>query len=168
MNRAALAAPLASALAALRLLALLAMSAASAQAQEAAIQVRHIAGIDHAAVREALIDAIAEEGLAAPSISHFGDMLDRTAADLGHPTGIYARAEILTFCSVRVAAVLAREAPHNIALCPLSIAVYSMEAAAGRVSLAYRPPGLDSPGGGMAADLLARIVARTAALLGVE
>lgn len=166
--RTPLPAPLAGLFALLRLLVLLAMCATGVQAQDATIRVRHLEGIDFAAVREALADAIAEEGLAAPGISHFGDMLDRTAGDLDHPEGIYADAEILSFCSVRVAAVLAREARHNIALCPLSIAVYSVHAAAGRVTLAYRPPGRDSPGGRMADELLARIVARTAALLGME
>lgn len=167
-NRTRLPAPRSGVLAALRLLVLLAMCGTGVQAQDETIRVRHLEGIDFAAVREALADAIAEEGLAAPSISHFGDMLDRTAGDLGHPEGIYARAEILSFCSVRVAAVLARESRHNIALCPLSVAVYSVDANAGRVSLAYRPAGLDTPGGRMAAELLARIVARAAALLGRE
>lgn len=129
--------------------------------------VRHsLADIDHADAREALAEAIAAEGIATPVVSHFAEMLARTADDLGHRADLYTHAEILTFCSVGVAARLAAEAAENIALCPLSIAVYALPAAPRTVVLAYRPPALESAGGDAARALLARIVARAASLVG--
>ncbi|AWI75440.1 DUF302 domain-containing protein [Parazoarcus communis] len=121
--------------------------------------------IENAAVDDvsiALTDAIAEEGITAPSESHFGDMLARTAPELGHRADLYAEARIYTFCSAVVAAKLATESAHNIAHCPLSIAVYSLPADKGSVYLGYRRS-VDSAGGRAADALLARIAARTAA-----
>lgn len=140
--------------------------AAQASDRAAGIVARSLEDIDYADVREALAEAIAEEGIAAPVVSHFADMLARTADDLGHRANLYAHAEILTFCSVGVAARLATEAAENIALCPLSVAVYALPGAPRTVTLAYRPPALDSAGGDAARALLARIVARAASLVG--
>ena len=132
----------------------------------AGIVVRSLEDIEYSDVRDALAQAIAEEGIAAPVVSHFADMLARTADDLGHRADLYAHAEILTFCSVGVAARLATEAAENIALCPLSVAVYALPGAPRTVTLAYRPPALESAGGDAARALLARIVVRAASLVG--
>lgn len=139
---------------------------AHAGERAAGIVSRSLADIDYADARDALAEAIAEEGIAAPVVSHFADMLARTADDLGHRPDLYARAEILTFCSVGVAARLAAEAAENIALCPLSIAVYALPGTPRTVTLAYRPPALASAGGDAARMLLARIVTRAASLVG--
>lgn len=111
-------------------------------------------------VREALLEAIAEEGLAAPMISDFGAMLQRTAADLGHSDALYAQAEIFIFCSIAVAAQLATEARDNIAQCPMSIAIYTLPESPERVFMSYRLPLGQSPGSQMAAETLAKITAR--------
>lgn len=142
--------------------------AAQAGAQAEDIVTRHFDATAFADVREALAEAIAEQGIAQPVVSHFADMLDRTAVDLGHPRGLYAQAEILTFCSAGVAARLAVEAREHIALCPLSIAVYAPADGRPGAVIAYRPPRLDGAGGEAARALLRRIVARSAALLGLE
>ena len=65
-----------------------------------------------------------------------------------------------------VAARLATEARELIALCPLSIAVHAQADAPREVRIAYRPPAIDTPGGKAARELMARIVARAAALVG--
>lgn len=122
-----------------------------------------VTGASYGKVREALLDAIADEGLTAPTVSAFSAMLDRTAAALGHPSGLYAEAEIFTFCSARVAAVLVRENPANIARCPLSIALHASPGSPQIVHLGYRDPGLDTPGGQLARALLQRIVTTTRA-----
>lgn len=132
----------------------------------AGIRIRDFTDIDFADVRDALAEAIAAEGITPPVVSHFAHMLDRTAPDLGHARGLYAEAEILTFCNAAVAARLAAEAREHIALCPLSIAVYVEPQAPRAVRLAWRPPGSGTPGAAAAGELLARIVARAAALLG--
>lgn len=130
------------------------------------IVVESFPGVPYADLRAALADAIVDEGLSAPVVSQFARMLERTAADLGHAPGLYADAEILTFCSAGVAARLVTEAPARIALCPLSIAVYSLPHTPQDTALAYRPPTLDSPGGDAARALMARIVAGAASLVG--
>lgn len=117
-------------------------------------------GADYAQAREALLDAIAEDGLTAPMISDFGAMLKRTAADLGHSDALYAQAEIFIFCSIAVAARLATEARDNISQCPLSIALYTVAEPPKRVFMTYRLPQSRSPGSQMAAETLARITAR--------
>jgi hypothetical protein len=113
-------------------------------------------------VSVALTDAIAEEGITAPSESHFGDMLARTAPELGHRADLYAEARIYTFCSAVIAAKLATESVHNIAHCPLSIAVYSLPADRRSVYLGYRRS-VESAGGRAADALLDRIATRTTA-----
>ncbi len=130
------------------------------------IVVEHFPGVPFADLREALTDAIADEGLSAPVVSRFGAMLERTAPDLGHDPARYGDAEILSFCSAGVAARLVAEAHEHIALCPLSIAVYSLPHTPRDATLAWRPPTLDSPGGNAVRALMARIVAATARLLG--
>ena len=140
--------------------------AASAGEPAAGVVSHRITDIDFTDVRDALVESIADEGIATPVVSHFAEMLARTAGDLGHRPDLYAHAEIFTFCSVAVAARLAAEAREHIALCPLSIAVYALPEAPRTVTLASRPPALDSAGGEAAAALLARIVARAASLVG--
>lgn len=129
------------------------------------IVIEHVAGVPYAELREALADAIADEGLTAPVVSRFAHMLERTATDLGHDAALYGDAEILTFCSAGVAARLVAEARERIALCPLSIAVYRLPQSPRDATLAYRPPTLDSPGGEAARALMARIVAGAARLV---
>lgn len=128
--------------------------------------VEHFPGVSFADLREALTDAIADEGLSAPVVSGFGAMLERTAPDLGHDPALYGDAEILSFCSAGVAARLVAEAREHIALCPLSIAVYSLPQTPRDATLAWRPPTLDSPGGDAVRALMARIVAGAARLVG--
>lgn len=141
-------------------------SATSFAAPGEGIMVEHFPGVPFADLREALADAIADEGLSAPVVSGFGAMLERTAPDLGHDPALYGDAEILSFCSAGVAARLVAEAREHIALCPLSIAVYSLPHTPRDATLAWRPPTLDSPGGDAVRALMARIVAGAARLVG--
>lgn len=138
----------------------------AASAAEPKIVVRAFGDVAYADARAALEDAIIEEGLVPPTVSGFGAMLARTAPDLGHHLDLYREAEIFSFCSARIAARMAAEDPSHIALCPLTLSLYTLPAEPARVYLAYRPPGLDSPAGRLAADMLGRIVSRTAAGLG--
>lgn len=141
-------------------------SATSSSARAEGIVVEHFPGVPFADLREALADAIADEGLSAPVVSRFGAMLERTAPDLGHDPALYGDAEVLSFCSAGVAARLVAEAREHIALCPLSIAVYSLPHTPRDATLAWRPPTLDSPGGDAVRALMARIVTGAARLVG--
>lgn len=123
-----------------------------------------IHGEAFAHVREAVLDAIAAEGLTAPIESAFSAMLDRTAADLGHPTGLYAEATLFTFCSARLAAQLVQETRHAIPGCPLTLSVYQLADEPATVHIAYRRPPA-SAGGAAITALLQRITERAAAEL---
>ncbi|KAA3654148.1 MAG: DUF302 domain-containing protein [Proteobacteria bacterium] len=125
--------------------------------------VRHLNTRDYATARIALTDAIIDEGLRVSSVSDFGQMLARTDADVHHGAAVYRHAEVFAFCSVLVASQLVREAPENIARCPLTVAIYQLAGPGEpRIHLVYRPPGGASPGGRAGQALLERIGQRTA------
>ena len=79
--------------------------------------------------------AIVERGLVVDHVSHVGEMLNRTAEDVGADETIFEQADVFQFCS----AVLSREMmaadPLNIAHCPYGIFVTERE---GRVQIGYR------------------------------
>lgn len=133
----------------------------AARAGDGELVLRELQAAAYADVRAALLDAIVEEGLAAPTVSQFGAMLARTAPDLGHRPDFYAEAEIFSFCSAQVSARMVAEDLRHIALCPMTIALYTLPARPGVVFLASRPPALRSSAGDFARALLIRIVERT-------
>jgi len=126
---------------------------------------RDLATRDYALARQALVEAIEDEGLVLASVSNFGQMLKRTDPDVGHGAGgRFAHAEVFAFCSVRVAARLVLERPERIAWCPLTIALFQGGETA-PVRLAFRPPGGDSPGARDGLALLERLAGRVEDLL---
>lgn len=116
----------------------------------------------YADAREALVDAIEAEGLIPSPPSVFGDMLSRTGPALGEDKPVYAQAEVLHFCSARIAWQMAKENPLNVAQCPLSMAIFTLPGDASTVRLAWRTAVGDSPGARAANALLARIARQTA------
>lgn len=111
-----------------------------------------------------LLDAIAAEGITPPVVSEFGEMLQRTAGDLGHDADLYAAARNYTFCSARIAAALVTEARDQIALCPLSIALYQQHTRSETVTVVWQRSAASTAG--QAADILRmRIVERIAKTL---
>ncbi|MDD3355058.1 DUF302 domain-containing protein [Zoogloea sp.] len=111
----------------------------------------------YADAREALVDAIETEGLVPSPPSRFGEMLARTGPALDQDAPVYDEAEVLHFCSARIAWQVAREAPWKIALCPLSVAIYTLPGEHKTVHLAWREAPATSPGGQAANALMARI-----------
>ena len=73
----------------------------------------------------AIESGILDRGLNIDTISHVGDMLNRTAADVGADGMIFLHASVFNFCS----ATLSRDAmainPANIRYCPYGIFVYT-------------------------------------------
>ncbi len=71
----------------------------------------------------AVENAIVNRGLVIDYVSHVGEMLNRTGADVGSDQEVFAAADVFLFCS----AVLSREVmeadPMNIAHCPYGIFV---------------------------------------------
>ncbi|AXS42525.1 DUF302 domain-containing protein [Breoghania sp. L-A4] len=92
-------------------------------------------------VRQDLEDAIVNRGYVVDYNAHIGDMLSRTAEDVGAGRAIYTKAEAMQFCS----AVLSRKAmeadPMNIAYCPYVLFVYERADTPGSVTVGHRKLG---------------------------
>ncbi|MDJ1006241.1 MAG: DUF302 domain-containing protein [Paracoccaceae bacterium] len=102
--------------------------------------------------------AIVGQGLVVDYVSHVGEMLNRTGADVGSDVELFAEADIYVFCSAVVSRQVMEADPMNIAHCPYGIFV--AETADG-VIVGHR----DFPDGPMQAveDLLVGIVAEATA-----
>ncbi|WP_316013529.1 DUF302 domain-containing protein [Roseobacter sp. HKCCA0434] len=83
----------------------------------------------------AVENAIIGQGLVIDSVSHVGDMLSRTAADVGSDQMLFENAEVMLFCSARVSREVMEADPLNIAYCPYGIFVTERE---GAVEIGYR------------------------------
>ena len=90
----------------------------------------------------AVESAIIGKGLVIDYVSHVGDMLSRTRADVGSETEIFAQADIFVFCSAVVSREVMEADPMNIAHCPYGIFVAESD---GQVMIGRR----DYPAGPM-------------------
>ncbi len=91
-------------------------------------------------VKFELNNAIVARGLAVESTSRLGDMLARTAADVGSAKQIYKSAELLSFCSARYSRRMMEADPVNIGFCPFVIFIYETVDVPGQVVVGYRAP----------------------------
>ena len=82
-----------------------------------------------------LESAIVGRGLVIDWVSHSGEMLNRTAADVGSDVVIFDVADIFMFCSASLSREVMETDYMNIAFCPYSIFVYERE---GEVVIGYR------------------------------
>lgn len=71
----------------------------------------------------AVESAIIGKGLVIDYVSHVGEMLNRTGADVGSDTAIFEEADIFLFCSAVVSRQVMEADPMNIANCPYGIFV---------------------------------------------
>ncbi len=83
----------------------------------------------------AVESAIIGQGLVIDHVSHVGEMLDRTAADVGSDTKLFEAADVFLFCSARISRQVMEADPANIAYCPYSIFVTDRD---GQVQIGYR------------------------------
>ena len=67
-------------------------------------------------------------------VSHTGEMLARTASDVGSEVKIFRAADVFLFCSAVVSRKVMEADPMNIAHCPYSIFVTDID---GEVSVGY-------------------------------
>jgi uncharacterized protein (DUF302 family) len=85
-----------------------------------------------------LEDAVVNRGYKIDYHGHIGEMLKRTAGDVGAAKPLYREAEFLQFCS----AVVSRNAMEadigNIAFCPYVLFAYEAEAEPGKVVVGFR------------------------------
>jgi len=105
----------------------------------------------------AVESAIVGQGLVIDHVSHVGEMLDRTGADVGSSKKIFEAADIFLFCSAKISRQVMEADPMNIGYCPYGIFVAEDESG---VQIGYRT----YPDGPMDAveDLLAGIVEEAA------
>jgi len=83
----------------------------------------------------AVENAIIGRGLVIDYVSHTGEMLARTAADIGSEVELFVEADIFLFCSAQISRTVMEADPMNIAFCPYGIFVADQ---AGEVIIGYR------------------------------
>jgi len=92
-------------------------------------------------VKERVIFAIENRGLVLNYTARVGDMLERTGKDIGRSRQVYAKAEVLEFCSTRLSRDTMEADPRNLLLCPYTIAIYALPKEPGKVYVGYRKLG---------------------------
>lgn len=80
-------------------------------------------------------NAIVNRGLVIDWTSHVGDMLNRTAGDVGSDVKLFEAADVFLFCSAQLSREVMEADPMNIAHCPYGIFVAERE---GEVLIGYR------------------------------
>lgn len=70
-----------------------------------------------------LENAILDAGLVIDSVSHTGEMLERTKADVGSTVKIFEQADIFSFCSAKISREVMEADPMNVVFCPYDIFV---------------------------------------------
>jgi uncharacterized protein (DUF302 family) len=98
--------------------------------------------IEFADVRDNLAMAITGRGLVISSISHVGEMLERTGKDLGASTRLYKEAEIYEFCSAVLSRKMMEADRRNIAFCPFAVSIYVLPDEPEKVYAAFRRPAI--------------------------
>ena len=89
-------------------------------------------------VRQDVADAIVARGFVIDYTARIGEMLSRTAKDVGATTEVYKSAVAMQFCSAKLSRDMFEADPATIAFCPYVIAVYELTAKPGIVHIAYR------------------------------
>lgn len=79
--------------------------------------------------------AIIDKGLVIDYVSHTGEMLNRTGADVGSAKKLFEAADVFVFCSAVLSRKVMEIDPMNIAHCPYGIFVADRE---GQVMIGYR------------------------------
>lgn len=82
-----------------------------------------------------LESAIVGRGLVVDHVSHVGEMLARTAGDVGSEVVLFEAADVYQFCSAVVSRSVMEADPMNIAFCPYGIFVSERD---GEVLIGYR------------------------------
>lgn len=70
-----------------------------------------------------LESAILDAGLVIDSVSHVGEMLERTRVDIGSDVVLFTQADVYSFCSAALSRKVMEADPMNIRFCPYDIFV---------------------------------------------
>tara|TARA_R110002020_G_scaffold14638_12_gene51848 strand:+ start:317 stop:775 length:459 start_codon:yes stop_codon:yes gene_type:complete len=120
-----------------------------------------VAAAPFADAAQGVNDAIVNKGFKVDYHGFLGDMLKRTAGDVGATKELYKDAEFFTFCSAVVSRAVMEADIGDIAYCPYVVFVYEDAATPGKVTIGHRT--LPEGGArGQVNDILNEIV-RTAA-----
>jgi hypothetical protein len=92
-----------------------------------------------------LESAILDAGLVIDHVSHIGDMLERTKADVGSDVTLFLEAQSYSFCSARVSREVMEADPMNIGFCPYDIFVMVRPESPNTTTIGFR----SFPGGAM-------------------
>lgn len=136
--------------------AIAAMSSMPAMAAGDDVVTREASGT-FADIAQAAQDAIINRGYKIDYHGFIGDMLKRTAGDVGASKELYKDAEFFTFCSAVVSRSVMEGDIRDIAYCPYVVFVYEEAAMPGKVTVGFR----SLPKGGardQVNDLLTEIV----------
>lgn len=85
-----------------------------------------------------LEDAVVNRGYVVDYHGHIGEMLKRTAGDVGASKPLYRNAEFLQFCSAVVSRTTMEAEIGNIAFCPYVLFAYEAEIAPGKTVVGFR------------------------------
>lgn len=86
----------------------------------------------------AIESAIVGAGLVIDHVSHTGEMLERTRADVGSDRVLFGQADIFSFCSSMISRQVMEADPMNIQHCPYGIFVLEQPEAPGTVTVGHR------------------------------
>lgn len=85
-----------------------------------------------------LESAILDRGLVVDHVSHVGEMLNRTAADVGAERQVYEQADVYMFCSATLSREMMEADIANIGHCPYGIFIYEAADSPGTVTVGHR------------------------------
>lgn len=85
-----------------------------------------------------LESAILDQGLVIDSVSHVGEMLERTRADVGSDVELFSGADVYNFCSATISRTVMEADPMNISYCPYGIFVFSKPDNPDQTTVGYR------------------------------
>lgn len=83
-------------------------------------------------------NAILDAGLVVDSVSHVGEMLERTRADVGSDVVLFTHADVFSFCSAKISREVMEADPMNIVFCPYDIFVAELADKPGQTIIGYR------------------------------
>jgi uncharacterized protein (DUF302 family) len=112
-------------------------------------------------VKADLIAAIESRGLVISYTAYAANMLARTSEAVGASAKAYDNAEILLFCKADLTYDLTIANPHNLVLCPYSIAIYALVHNPDTIYLSIRRPDLQVAEYASIHSLLEGIIAET-------
>lgn len=85
-----------------------------------------------------LENAILDEGLVIDSVSHTGEMLERTKGDVGSDVTIFTKADVYSFCSAKLSREVMEADPMNLIFCPYDIFVAVSPDKPGETMIGFR------------------------------